>query len=76
MKIHIPVITSDGFGAIEIEEPHTCPTCDGYGYLVKFPGWDTPITVGTSMEPLDRKCLRNSGTHSYDIPCPDCNEVE
>ena len=57
----------------KIQEPHHCSVCDDYGYLVKFTGWDTPISVGFSMEHPDRKCLRDDGTHSHDIPCPDCN---
>ena len=76
IEVYLPNGIDDITSTEKEEQPHICPTCDGYGYLVKFPGWDTPITVKTSMESLDRKCIRNNGVHSYDIPCPDCNEVE
>ena len=63
MKIHIPVITSDGFGAIEIEEPHTCPTCDGYGYL----RWNGEYAGWSKVDQISSDALHK------DIPCPDCN---
>ena len=60
---------SDFFDAIEKvrknshSKPHTCPTCDGYGYLRwngEYAGWSK--VDQTSSDALHK-----------DIPCPDCN---
>ena len=52
----------------EMPEPHTCPTCDGYGYLVqvRWPGGYECLSCAEGR--------RKGATHHRDIPCPECNE--
>ena len=54
-----------------LNEPHTCPTCDGYGYMRQ-------LRRGPEgeMEPLTVGCFIGSfyGPEQFiDIPCPKCN---
>ena len=53
----------------EMPEPHTCPTCDGYGWL-REPTWSS-----YPMKVEDVCCSRGAHSHAAgeDIPCPDCN---
>ena len=61
-----------------LNEPHTCPTCGGYGYLVAFRG-EEPYSAKRVFRPdeveelmgLSFWLLRDA--KQTDIPCPDCN---
>ena len=44
-------------------EPHTCPTCDGYGYL----RWNGEYAGWSKVDQISHNVLHK------DIPCPDCN---
>ena len=52
-----------------LNEPHTCPICDGYGYLVRITNDGRYWHSERSPENVSLEMCGHT-----DIPCPDCNE--
>ena len=59
-----------------LNEPHTCPTCDGYGYLVRVvhQGYINHHKVDAFREVEELYDASEMVPRLGDIPCPDCNE--